>query len=127
MAHYAFLNDDNIVVNVTTGNDELSDGGNWELQYEQLSGLKCRRTSYNTYGGQHSSGGKAFRKNYAGIGFSYDAERDAFIPPQPFASWVLDEESCLWQAPVAYPSDGKSYAWNEATGSWDEELLVAAP
>jgi hypothetical protein len=75
------------------------------------------QTSYNTYGGVHPEG-RPLRKNYAGIGFTYDAERDAFIPPQPFASWALNEETCLWVAPVVRPKDRKSYAWNEATLAW---------
>jgi hypothetical protein len=83
------------------------------------------QTSYNTRGGIHygqdgePDGGEALRKNYAGIGFTYDREKDAFIPPQPYASWTLNDESCLWEAPVAYPEDGKMYTWNEDTTSWD--------
>jgi hypothetical protein len=77
------------------------------------------QTSYNTYGGQHPEG-RPLRKNYAGIGYTYDAGRDAFIPPQPFASWTLNEDTCLWDAPVAYPDDGKPYAWDEDTLSWVE-------
>ena len=77
------------------------------------------QTSYNTYGGQHPEG-RPLRKNYAGVGFTYDAERDAFIPPQPFASWTLNENTCLWNAPVAYPNDGKPYYWDEDTLSWIE-------
>ena len=77
------------------------------------------QTSYNTYGGQHPEG-RPLRKNYAGIGYTYDAVRDAFIAPQPFASWLLSEDTCLWNAPVAYPDDGKSYAWDEGTLSWIE-------
>lgn len=86
------------------------------------------QTSYNTRGGVHydpatgqpsADQSKALRKNYAGIGFSYDAQRDAFIPQKPFASWILDEQSCLWNAPVAYPTDGGRYIWNEANQTWD--------
>jgi hypothetical protein len=77
------------------------------------------QTSYNTYGGQHPEG-RPLRKNYAGIGFTYDAERDAFIPPRPFASWALNEDTCLWECPVAYPDDGKVYIWDEDTLSWVE-------
>ena len=79
------------------------------------------QTSYNTFGGQHKLGGVPLRKNYAGIGFTYDREKDAFIPPQPFASWILDEETCLWNAPVAHPNDGKAYKWDEETLSWIEK------
>jgi len=77
------------------------------------------QTSYNTYGGQHPEG-RPLRKNYAGIGFTYDAGRDAFIPPQPFPSWTLNEDTCLWECPVAYPDDGKVYIWDEETLSWVE-------
>ena len=78
------------------------------------------QTSYNTHGGVHKNGGTPLRKNYAGVGYSYDRERDAFIPPQPFVSWTLNEETCLWECPVAYPDDGKRYNWNEQTLSWIE-------
>ena len=78
------------------------------------------QTSYNTHGGVHATGGTPMRKNYAGIGFTYDRTRDAFIPPQPFASWTLDDNTCLWDAPVAMPTDGKLYNWDEATTSWVE-------
>jgi len=84
------------------------------------------QTSYNTKGGVHYNpetgepdGGVALRKNYAGVGFTYDRDKDAFIPPQPYPSWTLNEESCLWEAPVAYPEDGQMYVWNEETTSWD--------
>lgn len=84
------------------------------------------QTSYNTKGGVHYNNGipsddqsKAFRKNYAGVGYTYDQNRDAFIPPKPFNSWTLNEDSCLWEAPVAYPEDGQMYTWNEETTSWD--------
>ena len=75
------------------------------------------QTSYNTHGGQHPEG-RPLRKNYAGIGYTYDAGRDAFIPPQPFASWALNEDTCLWDAPTAKPDDGKIYRWNEETLAW---------
>ena len=84
-----------------------------------------KQTSYNTHGGVHSNGGTPFRKNYAGLGYTYDANRDAFIPPKPYASWVLNETTCLWNAPVAMPSDvgqgdpPKRYTWNEETRTWD--------
>jgi hypothetical protein len=77
------------------------------------------QTSYNTHGGQHPEG-RPLRKNYAGIGYTYDAERDAFIPPQPFASWTLNDDACLWDAPTAYPDDGKLYRWDETTLAWVE-------
>ena len=77
------------------------------------------QTSYNTHGGQHPED-RPLRKNYAGIGYTYDRERDAFIPPQPFASWALNEDTCLWDAPMPYPDDGKAYKWDEETTSWVE-------
>lgn len=76
------------------------------------------QTSYNTNAGKHLLGGTPLRKNYAAIGFTYDSERDAFIPPQDYPSWVLNEETCLWEAPVAYPEDGQNYRWDEDTTSW---------
>lgn len=99
MAHYAFLDSDNIVVEVITGVDEEVDGTDWEQHYGDLRNATCKRTSYNTIGGIHNQGGTPYRKNYAGIGFSYDPVRDAFIPPKPFDSWILNEESCLWEDP----------------------------
>jgi len=78
------------------------------------------QTSYNTRGGEHTLGGTPLRKNYAGVGYTYDKVKDAFIPPQPYSSWVLDDNTCLWSAPVAMPTDGKSYQWDEQTTSWVE-------
>jgi hypothetical protein len=78
------------------------------------------QTSFNTHGGVHTLGGTPLRKNYAGIGYTYDSQRDAFIPPKPFASWMLNEDTCLWDAPVAMPNDGKQYQWNEDTQAWVE-------
>jgi hypothetical protein len=77
------------------------------------------QTSYNTQGGQHPEG-RPLRKNYAGVGYTYDSVRDAFIPPKPYASWILNEDTCLWDAPVAYPDDVKTYSWDEATTNWIE-------
>jgi hypothetical protein len=88
--------------------------------FVDLSPGEWLQTSYNTHGGVHANGGTPLRKNYAGIGYTYDRSRDAFIPPQPFLSWQLNEESCLWECPVAYPNDGKRYIWNEETLSWIE-------
>ena len=78
------------------------------------------QTSYNTRGGEHTLGGTPLRKNYAGIGYDYNRQLDAFIPPKPYASWILDEETCLWNAPVAMPTDDKTYIWDETTTSWKE-------
>jgi hypothetical protein len=112
MAHYAILDANNIVVQVIVGKDEGEDGVDWEQYYGG------KRTSYNTRGGVHSLGGTPFRKNYAGIGFIYDSIRDAFIEPQPFPSWVLNERTCVWESPVPLPTDGQFYNWDEATTSW---------
>lgn len=106
MAHYAFLDGNNIVVEVIVGNDEgITD---WEALYGEMRGLTCKRTSY----------GGRIRKNYAGIGYTYDAERDAFVPPRPYASWTLDEETCQWVSPVACPGDGAVYTWDEDALAW---------
>ena len=78
------------------------------------------QTSYNTFGGKHKLGGIPLRKNYAGIGFTYDAQRDAFIPPKPYPSWILNEETCLWEAPIQPPQDWRKYKWNEAKLRWEE-------
>lgn len=122
MAHYAFINDQNIVTEVIVGRDEdeVVDGiTDWEAYYAEFRGQTCKRTSYNTQGGAHTGGGTPYRKNYAGIGYTWDEARDAFIPPKPYDSWVLNEDSCLWEAPVAMPDDGQMYDWNEETTSWD--------
>jgi hypothetical protein len=111
MAHYAFLDENNIVTEVITGIDEseLIEGLDTETWYGNFRGQVCKRTSYNGN----------FRKNYAGIGFTYDPERDAFIQPKTYNSWILDEATCRWKAPTPYPSDGFTYSWNEATVSWE--------
>jgi hypothetical protein len=109
MAHYAFLDENNIVTEVIVGKDETDTSQNWEQFYGELRNQVCKRTSYNGN----------IRKNYAGIGYSYDATRDAFIPPKPYASWTLNEETCLWDCPVALPTEGGPYTWNESTQAWD--------
>jgi hypothetical protein len=117
MAHYAILDENNVVTQVIVGKDEneIVDGiSDWEVYYG------AKRTSYNTYGGVHTNGGTPFRKNYAGIGYTYDSVRDAFIPPKPFESWLLNEDSCLWEAPIPLPNDDKIYFWDEKTVSWKE-------
>ena len=110
MAHYAFLDDNNIVTEVITGIDEteLIEGLDTETWYGNFRGQTCKRTSYN---------GK-IRKNYAGIGYTYDSQRDAFIAPKPFDSWSLDEATCRWQAPTPSPNDGYYY-WNESNLAWE--------
>jgi hypothetical protein len=119
MAHYAFLNMQNVVTEVIVGKDETDGNTNWEIHYGNIREQVCKRTSYNTMGGVHANGGTPFRKNYAGIGYTYDETRDAFIPPKPYDSWTLSEISCLWESPVAYPTDGEQYEWNEDNEQWD--------
>jgi hypothetical protein len=111
MAHYAFLDENNIVTEVIVGRDEweVVDGiSDWEAYYGSKRNQVCKRTSYNGN----------IRKNYAGIGFTYDEGRDAFIPPKPFDSWLLDEDTCQWTAPVPYPEDDLMYQWDEEQGDW---------
>jgi len=131
MAHYAQLDSENVVVQVFVGRDEndLADGvTNWETYYAP-NGYTVKQTSYNTRGGVHydpetgepsEDQTKALRFNYAGIGFTYDPERDAFLPAKGFESWVLDEATCLWVAPIEYPTDGGTYSWDESEGDWVE-------
>ena len=119
MAHYAFLDESNIVTEVIVGKNEGEEGTDWEVHYGNFRGQTCKRTSYNTSGGVHLlGGGTPYRKNYAGIGYTYDEARDAFIPPKPYPSWLLNETTCLWEAPVPRPEDGELYNWDEATTSW---------
>ena len=123
MAHYALLDDNNIVVDIITGRNEYEvvDGiSDWEEHYGTFHNQRCKRTSYNTEGNEHDLGGVPFRANFAQPSFTYDEGRDAFIPPQPYPSWVLNETSCLWDAPVPYPNDGLAYLWDEDTLSWVE-------
>jgi len=125
VSHFAKIDPEtNLVTFVTVGRQE-DDG--LEAELTARTGDVYRQTSYNTYGGVHydpetgepsDDQSKALRFNYAGIGFTYDEERDAFIPPKPFDSWVLDEDTCLWVAPVAYPGDGEAYTWDEDAGDW---------
>lgn len=111
MAHYAFLDENNIVTEVIVGIDEteLIEGLDTETWYGNFRGQRCVRTSYNGN----------IRKNYAGVGYTYDEIRDAFIPSQPYSSWVLNEESWTWEPPVPYPDDGQMYRWDEPTISWE--------
>ena len=128
MAHFAKINTDNIVVDVVVVKDSeiLIDGSeNEQKGIDFLNSLfntnyNWKKTSYNTYSGVHINDGTPFRKNFAGIGFTYDSGRDAFISPKPFNSWSLNETTCQWEAPVAYPDGNKKYRWNEDTTSWDE-------
>ena len=118
MAHYAFLDQNNIVTEVIVGKNEGEEGTDWEVHYGNFRGQVCKRTSYNTYAGAHNSGGTPYRKNYAGTGYTYDASRDAFIPPKPYPSWLLDESTCQWKPPVPTPEDGAFYIWDELAGEW---------
>jgi hypothetical protein len=114
MAHYAFLDENNIVTEVIVGIDEteLIEGLDTETWYGNFRGQTCKRTSYNGN----------IRKNYAGIGYTYDSDRDAFIPPKPFDSWILNEDTCNWESPVPYPTDDKFYTWDEELTQWVENV-----
>ena len=120
MAHFAQIDENNIVTQVLVVSDKDEHRGEEFLANDLNLGGTWVKTSYNTQGGVHTLGGTPFRKNYAGIGYKYDSTRDAFIPPKPFASWNLNEDTCLWEAPVVYPADGGMYTWNEDNQSWDE-------
>jgi hypothetical protein len=120
MAHYAFLDENNTVIEVITGKDEGVDGIDWEEWYGNFRGKICKRTSYNTFGGAHLLGDTPYRKNYAGIGYTYDSIRDAFIPPKPYPSWILNENTCLWESPIPYPDGDLYYDWDENSLSWIE-------
>ena len=121
MAHFAKINNENIVEQVIVVNNDIilkSDNTESELKGKQFlnatfGSSKWVQTSYNG----------TFRKNFAGIGFTYDTERDAFIPPKPFNSWILNKDTCRWESPIPYPSDGKIYTWNEDILNW-EELII---
>ena len=126
MAHYAFLNKDNIVTDVISGVDEddtanlPNEFSSWEEFYGDFRGESCKRTSFNTIGNTHREGGTVFRGNYAGLGFIYDETNDVFYPPKPFESWTLNTDTWLWVAPVDLPDDADNeYVWNENTQSWD--------
>jgi hypothetical protein len=125
MAHYALLDENNIVVGVITGRDEnevIDDINNWEQHYSEITGFNVKRTSYNTYCNEHINNGVAFRKNYAIIGGIYDEEKDAFYAQQPYPSWILNEQTFQWESPIPYPDDNKGYDWNETTQEWVEIL-----
>jgi hypothetical protein len=111
MSHFAKV-ENNIVTQVLVIEQDAVDSGLWGDPSLWV------QTSYNTYGGVHQLGGTPLRKNFAGLGYTYDIERDAFIPPKPFESWVLNEDTCLWSSPVPYPEDGLPYIWDEISVSW---------
>jgi len=129
MAHFAKLDGDNNVIGVHVLNNDVitTDGSESEQAgIDFLTNLHghslWKKTSYNTFGGVHRLGGTPFRKNHAGKGFTYDSVRDAFIPPRPYASWTLNESTCLWDCPITYPDDGKYYQWNEAAYQLDNSV-----
>lgn len=113
MGHYAKVVN-NSVVQVIVAEEDFFE------TFVDTSPGEWIQTSYNTFGGVHNKGGEPLRKNFSGIGFSYDKELDAFIPPKPYNSWVLNEETCLWESPEPYPTDDKNYIWDEETISWKE-------
>jgi hypothetical protein len=130
MAHFAKIDNLGTVVFVTVGRDDEQ-----ELELCARTGDTYRQTSYNTHGGIHyepdsndpsEDQSKAFRKNYAGVGYVFDTERDAFIPPKVYNSWVLNEDTCQWEPPIDYPDDGKRYMWDEETTGWVESVLPEA-
>lgn len=121
MAHYAVLDQDNIVINVFVGKDETDPcpDANWEVYYSKVLKKKVVQTSYNSYRGKHPDGpGKVKRHTFAGKGFKYDVGKDAFIEPKPYPSWTLKNKD--WEAPVKYPNDRKNYEWSERNQAWYE-------
>jgi len=133
MASFSKLNSNNIVITVeSVVNEVLKDSNGVEQEQLGIDFLKTlynepnaiwKQTSYNTNGNIHSLGGTPFRKNHAGIGYTYDEGRDAFIPPKPYNSWILNEQSCNWEAPISYPTDGQRYTWKEETQSWTLQTI----
>jgi hypothetical protein len=117
MSHFAKIDANNTVIQVIVAEQDVIDSG--------LFGTGWIQTSYNTHAGVHTLGGTPLRKNYAGIGYNYNASLDAFMPPQPYQSWTLNEDTCQWQAPTPMNDDGKSYQWNEDTLSWDETPAIS--
>jgi hypothetical protein len=128
MASFAKIENNIVITVVSVVNEVLKDSNGVEQESIGIQFLKTlynepnaiwKQTSYNTHGGIHKLGGTPFRKNHAGIGYIYDENRDAFIAPKPYNSWILNETTCLWEAPISYPNDGQLYIWNEQTLSWD--------
>ena len=132
MASFAKI-ENNIVITVeSVVNEVLKDSNGIEQEQLGINFLRTlynepnaiwKQTSYNTHGGVHINNGTPFRKNHAGIGYTYDSQKDAFIPPKPYNSWVLNESTCNWEAPIAYPNDGQRYNWNEETQSWTLQTI----
>ena len=129
MASFAKLNSENIVITVeSVVNEVLKDSNGVEQESIGIQFLRTlykepnaiwKQTSYNTHGGVHNNNGTPFRKNHAGIGYIYDSQRDAFIPKKPYNSWILNDSTCNWEPPIAYPQDNNLYEWNETTKTWD--------
>ena len=120
MAHFAEIDAGNLVVRVLVVPDAQENRGQEFLADDLGLGGTWKKTSYNTQAGVHANGGTPYRKNYAGIGYTFDAAKDAFIPPKPFASWVLNEDTSTWDAPVPMPTDDKMYRWDGSTTNWTE-------
>jgi hypothetical protein len=132
MASFAKIENNIVITVVSVVNEVLKDSNGIEQEAIGIQFLKTlynepnaiwKQTSYNTHGNVHSLGGTPFRKNHAGIGMTYDAQRDAFIPQKPYNSWILNEDTCLWNAPVAKPNDNNIYSWNEETQSWTLQTI----
>lgn len=119
MAHFAKLDESNVVTQIVVTDNEHPNGDEGYQELVDIFGGTWIKTSFNTRGGQHYLGGTPFRKNYAIIGGTYDYSKDAFIPPKPFPSWNLNEETCLWEAPIPAPEDGKMYFWDEESQTWN--------
>jgi hypothetical protein len=127
MASFAKIENNIVTTVVSVVNEVIKDSNGIEQEQLGIDFLNqlyntndnWKQTSYNTHGGIHNNGGTPFRKNHAGIGYTYDEIRNAFIPPKPFNSWILNETTCIWESPVVYPTDGNRYIWNESTLSWD--------
>jgi hypothetical protein len=127
MASFAKIENNIVITVVSVVNEVIKDLNGVEQEQLGIDFLNqlyntndnWKQTSYNTHGGIHNNGGTPFRKNHAGIGYTYDEIRNAFIPPKPFNSWILNETTCIWESPVVYPTDGNRYIWNESTLSWD--------
>jgi len=132
MASFAKIENNIVITVVSFVNEVLKDSNGIEQEQLGINFLKTlynepnaiwKQTSYNTYGGVHKLGGTPFRKNFAGINFNYDEQRNAFIPPKPYNSWILNEETCNWEASIPYPTDGQKYFWNEEIQSWTLQTI----
>jgi hypothetical protein len=131
MASFAKIENNIVITVISVVNEVLKDSNGIEQEQLGIQFLKTlygqdtnwKQTSYNTVGGIHSLGGTPFRKNHAGIGYTYDQQKDAFIPQKPYNSWILNETTCNWEAPIAYPTDGQRYSWNEENQNWTLQTI----